>query len=94
VRKAGPANSTTRIDLPPLEDAGNCITKLPKAEHAAPELQDAMEVPMLVATRGGPTMLARKSSIKRCTTPSPRSSLASITAIFSFICFGEHSRSR
>jgi hypothetical protein len=42
-----------------LQDAGNYITKLPKAEHAAPEWQDAMQALMLVATRGGPTMLAR-----------------------------------
>jgi hypothetical protein len=53
------------IDLPrgrqivTLEDAGNYITKLPKAEHTAPEWQDAMEALILVATRGGPTMLAR-----------------------------------
>ena len=46
-------------ELVTLEDAGNYITKLPKAEHSAPEWQDAMEAPMLVATRGGPTMLAR-----------------------------------
>jgi hypothetical protein len=42
-----------------LEDAGNYITKLPKAEHSAPEWQDAMQALILVATRGGPTMLAR-----------------------------------
>jgi hypothetical protein len=53
------------IDLPrgrqlvTLEDAGNYITELPSAEHSAPEWQAAMEVLMLVATRGGPTMLAR-----------------------------------
>ncbi len=41
-----------------LEDAGRYITKLPKAEHEAPEWQAAMEAPMLVA-RGRPTMLAR-----------------------------------
>jgi hypothetical protein len=52
------------IDLPrgrqlvTLEDAGNYITELPKAEHEEPEWQDAMEALMLVA-RGGPTMLAR-----------------------------------
>jgi hypothetical protein len=46
------------IDLPrgrqlvTLEDAGNYITKLPKAEHEAPEWQDAMQALMLVA-RGG-----------------------------------------
>jgi len=42
-----------------LEDAGNYITKLPKAEHTAPEWQDAMEAPMIVARLGGPTMFAR-----------------------------------
>jgi hypothetical protein len=41
-----------------LEDAGNYITKLPKAEHLVPEWQDAMQALMLVAG-GGPTMLAR-----------------------------------
>jgi hypothetical protein len=41
-----------------LEDAGNYITKLPKAEHSAPEWQAAMQALILVA-RGGPTMLAR-----------------------------------
>jgi hypothetical protein len=41
------------------EDAGNYITKLPKVEHSAPEWQAAMEALILVATRGGPTMLAR-----------------------------------
>jgi hypothetical protein len=52
------------IDLPrgrklvTLEDAGNYIAKLPKADHEAPEWQDAMQALMLVA-RGGPTMLAR-----------------------------------
>jgi hypothetical protein len=42
-----------------LEDAGNYITKLPKAEHAAAEWQAAMEALILVATSGGPTMFAR-----------------------------------
>jgi hypothetical protein len=45
------------IDLPDgrtlitLEDAG-IITKLPKAEHSAPEWQDAMEALILVARSG------------------------------------------
>jgi hypothetical protein len=39
--------------------AGNYITKLPKAEHEAPEWQAAMEALILVATSGGPTMFAR-----------------------------------
>jgi hypothetical protein len=41
-----------------LKDAGTYITKLPKAEHMAPEWQVAMQALILVA-RGGPTMLAR-----------------------------------
>jgi hypothetical protein len=42
-----------------LEDAGNYITRLPKAEHEAQEWQAAMEALILVATSGGPTMFAR-----------------------------------
>jgi hypothetical protein len=42
-----------------LKDAGNYITKLPKAEHEATEWQAAMEALILVATLGGPTMFAR-----------------------------------
>jgi hypothetical protein len=42
-----------------LRDAGNYITKLPKAEHDAPEWQAAMEALILVATLDGPTMFAR-----------------------------------
>ena len=38
---------------------GTYITKLPKAEHQAPEWQAAMQALILVATSGGPTMLAR-----------------------------------
>src|SRR5258706_12227779 len=45
-----------------LEDAGNCITKLPKAEHEAAEWQPAMEAVIPVATEGGPTMFARIGS--------------------------------
>jgi len=36
-----------------LQDAGNFITKLPKAEHEAAEWQAAMEAMILVATFGG-----------------------------------------
>ena len=42
-----------------LEDAGTYITKLPKAQHEAPEWQASMEALILVATLGGPTMFAR-----------------------------------
>jgi hypothetical protein len=45
--------------LATLKDAGNYITKLPKAEHATPEWQAAMESLVLVAELGGPTMFAR-----------------------------------
>ena len=47
-----------------LEDAGNYITKLPRAEHEAPEWQTAMEVLMLVARLNGPTMMARIGVMK------------------------------
>ena len=46
-------------ELITLKDAGNYITKLPKAEHDAPEWQAAMEALILVAEKDGPTMLAR-----------------------------------
>ena len=46
-------------ELVTLKDAGTYITKLPKAEHEAPEWQAAAQALILVATKGGPTMLAR-----------------------------------
>ena len=42
-----------------LQDAGNFITKLSKAEHDAAEWQGPMEAMFVVATLGGPTMFAR-----------------------------------
>jgi hypothetical protein len=51
-------------ELVTLEDAGNYITKLPKAEHEAPEWQAATQALILVATSGGPTMLARIGVIR------------------------------
>jgi hypothetical protein len=42
-----------------LRDAAEYITKLPKAEHDAPEWQAAMEALLLVAEHNGPTMFAR-----------------------------------
>jgi hypothetical protein len=42
-----------------LQDAGNYVTKIPKAEHTVPQWQAAMEALILVATLGGPTMFAR-----------------------------------
>jgi hypothetical protein len=72
------------IDLPrgrqlvTLEDAGNYITRLPKAEHSAPEWQAAMQALMLVA-RGGPTMFAwigvmraQHRNVERCSIPIER----------------------
>jgi hypothetical protein len=40
-----------------LKDAGDYVTRLPKAEHSAPEWQEAMRA-LLLAARGGPMMLA------------------------------------
>ena len=45
--------------LATLRDAARYITKLPKAEHEAPEWQAAMEALLLVAEHDGPTMFAR-----------------------------------
>jgi hypothetical protein len=42
-----------------LQDACTYITKLPEGEHEAAEWQAAMEALILVATSGGPTMIAR-----------------------------------
>ena len=47
-----------------LRDAANYITKLPKAEHDAPEWQAAIEALMLVADQGRPTMFARIGVMK------------------------------
>ena len=41
------------------KDAGNYITKLPKAEHGVQEWQAAMEALIVVATLGGPIVFAR-----------------------------------
>jgi hypothetical protein len=62
--------TTTRAPSPPislpdgrllvtLRDAGNYITKLPKAKHETAEWQAAMEALIVVATLGGSTMFAR-----------------------------------
>jgi hypothetical protein len=42
-----------------LSDAAGYVMGLPKAEHDAPEWQAAMEVLILIAETGGPTMMAR-----------------------------------
>jgi hypothetical protein len=42
-----------------LEDAGNYITMLPKADQQLDEWQTAIECLMLVVKLGGPTMFAR-----------------------------------
>jgi hypothetical protein len=42
-----------------VRDAALYVTKLPKAEHDAPEWQAAMQALMLVAEYDGPTMFAR-----------------------------------
>ena len=50
--------------LATLADAGAYITKLPKADHQASEWQAAMEALILIATSGGPTLLARIAVIR------------------------------
>jgi hypothetical protein len=60
-----------------LKDAGTYITKLPKTEHSVPEWQTAMKALILVAARGGPTMLARigiMRALLRHTQPPPHPS--------------------
>ncbi len=42
-----------------LKDAADYVTRLPKAEHDAPEWQAAVEALILVAENSGPTMFAR-----------------------------------
>jgi len=42
-----------------LKDAADYIMKLPEDEHAAPDWQVAMEALILIAEKGGATMLAR-----------------------------------
>jgi hypothetical protein len=40
-----------------LKDAGDYVTRLPKAEHSAPKWQAAMSA-LIRALRGGPVMMA------------------------------------
>ena len=47
-----------------LRDAGDYITKPPKAEHLSSEWQAAMEALILVVTLGGPTTFARTGVMK------------------------------
>ena len=47
-----------------LWDTALYVTKLPKAQHDAPEWQAAMEALLLVAEFGGPTMFARISVMR------------------------------
>jgi hypothetical protein len=54
-----PIPLTRGAPLVTLQDAGNYITKLPKAVQEAAEWQAAMEALILVVTLGGPTMFAR-----------------------------------
>jgi hypothetical protein len=55
----GPIPLPRGRQLVTLEDAGNYIMRLPKAEHQAAEWLAALEALILVAESGGPTMFAR-----------------------------------
>lgn len=54
-----PIPMTNGKPLVTLRDAANYITKLPKAEHEAPEWQAAMAAVLLVVEQNGPIMFAR-----------------------------------
>jgi hypothetical protein len=54
-----PINLPNGRKLVTLRDAATYITKLPKADHTAPQWEAAMEALILVAENGGPTMLPR-----------------------------------
>jgi hypothetical protein len=55
----GSNTAAPRRQLVTLKDTALYITKLPKAEHEAPDWQAAMEALILVAESNGPTMFAR-----------------------------------
>jgi hypothetical protein len=61
IRPRGPRGKSR--ELVTLKDAGEYIAKLPEAEHTVTEWQTAMEA-LLLAVRGGPTMLARIGIMK------------------------------
>jgi hypothetical protein len=48
-----------------LQDAGTYITKLPKAEHEAPEWQTAMEMLLKAAERGGRWLMFARIGVMR-----------------------------
>ena len=69
-------------NLTTLRDAGEYVASLPKAEHEAPEWQAAMQVLMLVAEQGGPTIIAPigvMRAINRCVERSFEPTAQSIT---------------
>jgi hypothetical protein len=65
IQLAGNVRSTIQSSFPAGASSSRSRTpaitspSFPKAEHSAPQWQDAMRALMLVANRGGPTMLAR-----------------------------------
>jgi hypothetical protein len=71
-----------RRQLVTLEDAGNYIAKLPKAEHQAPEWQDAMEALMLVApqARIGVLRALHRNEVRRVQSQSQRHALGKAEA--------------
>jgi hypothetical protein len=62
-----------RKPLVTLRDAALYITKLPKAEHDAPEWQAAMPVLMLIGERGGDPMMARIAMMRALHRGEPKS---------------------
>jgi len=59
-----------------LGDAGHYIAGLPKAMQGRPEWQTAAQALLLVAERGGPTMLARIGMMRALHAGKPRPEVA------------------
>jgi hypothetical protein len=59
-----------------LRDAALYITKLPKAEHDAPEWQTAMDILLKVAERGWPEMFANIAMMQALNRRQPKPAAA------------------
>ena len=67
-----PIRLPTGRKLKTLEDAGDYITKLPKAEHQAREWQTAMHCLIQAADHAGPVWFARIGMMQALDSHTPR----------------------
>ncbi|UPJ65246.1 hypothetical protein [Bradyrhizobium sp. 191] len=67
-------------ELTTLLDAGNYITALPAKIQKRPEWQAATEVLLLVAERGGPTMMARIGMMRALHSEAPGTAMVKLPA--------------